>query len=335
MWTLLQTSSTLTRWLSPFYEKLLETITRCIGETPLVRISLWDTPVPIYGKCEHLNPGGSVKDRLGLALVEDGERRGLLQSGSTMVEATAGNTGIGLALAAASRGYRLVCVMPEKMSEDKRRALQTVGAELVIAPNAPLSSPDNFRNQAARLAKENGWFLTDQFGNPANVEAHYQTTGPEILRQCDGQVGAFVAGVGTGGTISGVGRYLKEHCPTAQIVLADPVGSSLADWINTGEYGPDEKYLVEGIGSSRATEILDRSVIDRAVSISDQQSFETALLLQAREGLLVGGSSGTTVAAAVEVARSGQVEGPVVALLGDSWDRYFSKPWMKQGLMSE
>lgn len=313
----------------------MTTILDAIGSTPLVRLHSFDTPVPIYGKCEHLNPAGSVKDRLALALIRDGEERGLLKPGDTIVEATAGNTGLGLALVAAAADYKLVCVLPEKMSEDKRHALRAVGAEVLVTENAPLDSPLNFRNMAQRLAKENGWFLADQFRNQANVEAHFQTTGPEISRQLEHRVGAFVAGVGTGGTISGVGRYLKSVNPNTRIILADPAGSALAEWINSGVYGEDGSYAVEGIGSSRSTEIMDRSVVDEAITVTDEESFETALHLQKKEGLLVGGSSGTAVAAAVRFARSGRASGPVVALLADSWDRYFSKPWMRSSQPSQ
>lgn len=294
----------------------------------MVRLRSWETKVPLYGKCEHLNPGGSVKDRLALALIGSGESTGKLSPGGTIVEATAGNTGLGLALVAAVRGYKLVCVLPEKMSVDKRKALRAVGAEVLVTDNAPLDSPLNFRQVAARLAQENGWFLADQFCNQANVDIHFRCTGPEILQQLGGRVGAFVAGVGTGGTITGVGRCLKQQDKSTQIVLADPIGSSLAGWINQGEYGPDESYAVEGIGSSRATDIMERAVVDRAISIGDQESFQTALQLHSKEGLLVGGSSGTAVAAALQVANSEGINGPVVALLADSWDRYFSQPWM-------
>ncbi len=307
---------------------MIDTVVGAIGGTPLVRLHSWETPVPIFGKCEHLNPGGSVKDRLAQAIIEGAEARGQLQPGDTIVEATAGNTGLGLALVAASRGYHLVCVLPEKMSVDKRHALKAVGAEVLVAPNAPLDSPDNFRQTADRLAREKGWFLADQFRNPCNVQAHFQHTGPEIFEALAGEMGAFVAGIGTGGTITGVGRFLKQQNPDIQVVLADPVGSSLTDWVNRGEYGPDAPYTVEGIGSSRASEITDRSVIDSAIAISDQESYQVALTLQQKEGLLVGGSSGTAVAAAVRLANSGTVSKPIVALLADSWDRYLSQPWM-------
>lgn len=309
--------------------RLKHSILEAIGETPLVHLKSLQTPVPIYGKCEHLNPAGSIKDRLALALIEDGEERGLLRPGGTIVEATAGNTGLGLALVAAAKNYRLVCVLPEKMSVDKRRALRAVGAEVIVTANAPLDSPENFRQVADRLARDNSWFLADQFRNQANVQAHYDQTGPEIFRAMNGKVGAFVAGVGTGGTISGVGRFLKSKDSRIQVVLADPKGSSLAGWINEGEYGPDEPYAIEGIGSSRSTDIMDRTVVDQAISISDEDSFQMALRLQKEEGLLVGGSSGTAVAAAVKLAQTATVDQPIVAVLADSWDRYFSQSWME------
>jgi cysteine synthase len=229
---------------------------------------------------------------------------------------------------AALRGYKLVCVLPEKMCIDKRNALKAVGAEVVIAPNVPPTDPNHFQTVARRLAEERGWFLTDQFCNPANVAIHEQTTGPEIFRQTGGDVGAVVAGVGTGGTITGVGRFLKRSKPDVKIVLADPIGSGLGHWVKTGEVGPDAPYKVEGIGSSKPPEILDRSVIDQVEHVSDDESFAIVRRLLREEGLLVGGSAGTAVVAAVRVASLGQVNGPVVALLPDSWDRYLSREWM-------
>jgi cysteine synthase len=308
------------------------TLLDAIGRTPLVplRNVARGLPVPVLVKCEHLNPGGSVKDRIAVAIVDDAEARGVLRPGATLVEATAGNTGMGLALVAAVRGYGLVCVMPEKMSVDKRQALAAVGARVVITPNAPPDSPDHFQNVARRLAREEGWFLTDQFSNPANVRAHEDTTGPEILEQAGGTLGAFVAGAGTGGTITGVGRFLKARVPGVRIVLADPVGSGLARWAVEGVLGPDAAYQVEGIGSSKPPDILDRTVIDAAESVSDDESFEMTRRLVREEGLLVGGSSGTAVVAALRVAGSG-VEGPVVTVLPDSWDRYYSKGWLFRG----
>lgn len=302
-----------------------------IGDTPLVglRVLAAGLPNPVLVKCEHLNPGGSVKDRIAKAIVDDAEARGLLRPGATIVEATAGNTGIGLALVCARRGYRLCCVMPAKMSEDKRAALRALGAELVIAPNEPPSHPDNFQNVARRMAEEHGWFLTDQFSNPANVAVHETTTGPEILAQCGGRVGAFVAGAGTGGTLSGVGRFLKRKLPGVRIVLADPVGSGLAPWVETGEVGAGASYAVEGIGSSAVPANLHREVIDAVEVVSDAESYATARRLIAEEGLLVGGSAGTNVAAALRVAARGDVAGPVVTVGCDSWDRYLSQDWLR------
>jgi cysteine synthase len=295
---------------------------------PLSRIGR-GLPVPLLAKCEHLNPGGSVKDRLALSIVDDAERRGLIAPGATLIEATAGNTGVGLALVAAVRGYRLVCVMPEKMSVDKRVALSALGARIVIAPNAPLGSDDNFRNVARRMAAEHGWFLTDQFENEANPRVHEETTGPEIAAQAGDSLGAFVAGVGTGGTITGVGRALRRLRPGTRIVLADPVGSALAGLVGGGNPGPDTPYAVEGIGSSTAPRTLDLSVVDEAMSIDDAESFAVARRLWLEEGLLVGGSAGTAVAAALRLAASGRVTGTIVVLLPDSWDRYLSREWLR------
>lgn len=301
-----------------------------IGNTPLVPLArvAAGLSVPVFGKCEFLNPAGSGKDRIARAIVEHAERTGELRPGMTLVEATAGNTGLGLALVAAVRGYKLACVLPEKMSVDKRSALTAVGAEVIVTANAPPSDPRNFRRVAERLAVERGWFLVRQFEHPANPFIHETTTGPEILAQCGGQVGAFVCGVGTGGTITGVGRYLKRHCPTAKIVLADPIGSRLAHLVNPIHPDHDAGYKVEGIGGSEPPAVLDLSVIDAAERVKDEESFDMTRRLWKEEGLLVGGSSGTAVVAALRVASRGDVAGPVVALLADSWDRYFAQPWV-------
>jgi len=303
-----------------------------IGNTPQVRLDriAAGLPVPVYGKCEHLNPGGSVKDRIALAIVDDAEGRGLMKPGATLVEATAGNTGIGLALVAAVRGYRLVCVLPTKMSADKRIALAALGAEVIVTPNAPPGHADNFQTVARRLAEERGWFLTDQFAHPANPRIHEATTGPELLEQTGGSIGAFVSGVGTGGTITGVGRFLKRHVPGVKIVLADPVGSRLAHMVDPSQADLDSAYAVEGIGGSIAPAVLDRNVIDSAEQVTDDESFATARRLWREEGLLVGGSSGTAVAAALRVAARGDVAGPVVAVFADSWDRYQAQPWVRE-----
>ena len=309
----------------------MTSVLEAIGNTPLVelrRISA-GLPVPVFAKCEHMNPGGSIKDRIAKAIVLDAEQSGTLRPGMTLIEATAGNTGIGLAIVAATRGYKLVCVMPEKMCVDKRTTLISLGAEVIIVANAPPSDPGNFRNVALRLSIERGWFLTNQFSNPANIRIHEETTAEEILRQTSRHIGAFVVGAGTGGTITGVGRRLKACVAGVKIILADPIGSSLADWVETGSYGKDSTYGIEGIGASEAPDNLHPAVIDGAERISDVESYAMVRRLIREEGLLVGGSAGTNVAAAVRVAAKGGNGGPVVTILPDSWDRYRSKPWMQ------
>jgi cysteine synthase len=231
-----------------------------------------------------------------------------------------------------------VCVLPEKMAIDKRVQLRQLGSEVVITRNAPLTNPLNFRNVAAQLAEKNGWFLTNQFHNPANLGAHYGTprfkgTGEEILAQVkaagEHTIGAFVCSSGTGGTITGVGRRLKEYDPRIQIVLADPVGSSLADWVNTGTLGPDGPYTVEGIGSGSVPGNLHREVLDYAEKIPDAESYAMVERLVKEEGLTVGGSTGVNVVAALRVAARGNLLGPVVTVAADLWDRYRSTDWMR------
>ncbi len=317
-----------------------------IGNTPLIELKRVSAglPVKIFIKCEHLNPGGSVKDRTARAIVTDAEQRGLLKPGSTMIEGTAGNTGVGLALLASARGYRLVCILPMKMAVDKRIALRQLGAEVIITPNAPLSSPENFRNVAARLAEEHGWFLANQFHNPANINAHYGTaqfsgTGQEILAQLKvagfDTLGAFVTSSGTGGTITGCGKRMKEHDPKIQVVLADPIGSSIADWINTGTLGPDGPFAVEGIGSGSVPGNLHRDMVDRAEKVSDAEAFAMVERLVKEEGLTVGGSTGVNVVAAIRVAQRGDLQGPVVTVAADQWDRYKSTAWMRAWMERE
>jgi cystathionine beta-synthase len=301
-----------------------------IGRTPLVRLGrvAGDVPATVLGKVEMGNPGGSVKDRIAQAMVDAAERDGVLRPGATIIEATAGNTGVGLALVAAVRGYRCVFVLPEKMSRDKDALLKAYGAEVVRVPNAPPESPDNFQNVARRLAAENGWFLPDQFGNPANPDVHYRTTGPEIWADTDGTVDAYVVGVGTGGSLSGAGRYLKERKPSVEIVLADPEGSAFAG-------GPAGAYQVEGIGGSVAPANFDTALVDVAITVSDRDAFRMARELATREGLLVGGAAGCAVVAAREYAnRPGNAGKTVVALLPDTGRNYLSKifndDWMRE-----
>jgi cysteine synthase len=311
-----------------------------IGRTPLVELKRVSAGLPnkVFVKCEHLNPGGSVKDRTARAIILDAEARGLLvphrNPPMTIVEGTAGNTGVGLALLAASRGYRCVVVIPERVAVDKRVALRQLGAEVYVAKPGGIKSPDNFRNVAARLAEEHGWFLTNQFHNPANLDAHYggkgfSATGPELFEQTGGTIGAFVSAAGTGGTISGVGKYLKEHVPGIQIVLADPIGSGLGEWVNTGELGPDGPFSVEGIGSASVPSNLHRDAMDYAEKIADAEAYAMVERLVKEEGLTVGGSTGVNVVAALRVAARKDLAGPVVTIAADLWDRYRSTPWMK------
>ncbi len=313
-------------------------VTEAIGNTPLIELKRVAAGLPnkVFVKCEHMNPGGSVKDRTARAIVLDAEARGILRphQNMTIIEGTAGNTGMGLALIAASRGYRCIVVIPDRVAADKRVALRQVGAEVYVAKAAGIKSPDNFRNVAARLAEENGWFLANQFHNAANLDAHYggkgfSATGPEIVAQTGGLIGAFVSAAGTGGTITGVGRYLKEYVPGAEIVLADPIGSGLGEWVNTGTLGPDGPFAVEGIGSASVPSNLHRDAIDYAEKVADAEAFAMCERLVKEEGLTVGGSTGVNVVAALRVARRTDCTGPVITLACDLWDRYRSTAWMK------
>lgn len=299
-----------------------------IGETPLVRLNAIPGPqcAEIVAKVEFLNPGGSVKDRIGVAIIEDAEKRGLLKPGGTVVEATSGNTGVGLALACAVKAYDAVFVMPDKMSRDKIRLLEALGAEVVITPTAVAPDhPESYYSVSKRIAAERpNSILANQYFNPVNPAAHYATTGPEIWRQTQGRLDCFVAGMGTGGTITGAAKYLKEKDPEIQIVGVDAVGSILKDLFEKTEPAPAHPYLVEGIGEDLMPETLSFENLDAVIRVSDRDSFLMARRLSREEGLLVGGSSGSAVVAALEI---GERLGPgrrVVVLLPDSVDRYLS-----------
>lgn len=307
--------------------KYCESVLEAIGRTPLVRLSKVTDglPVTMLAKVEYLNPGGSVKDRIGLAMIEDAEERGLLQPGWTIIEATAGNTGVGLALAAAVKGYRCIFVMPDKMSEDKINLLKAYGAEVVVTPTSvPPDSPESYNGVADRLAREiPGAWRPNQFANPKNPEAHYRSTGPEIWQDTEGRVDVFVAGMGTGGTISGTGRYLKEQNPNVTIVGADPEGSILSG-------DSPKSYRVEGIGEDFIPYTFDRQAVDDMVRVSDAESFLMSRRLAREEGLLVGGSAGTAVAGAVKYATRLEPGKVVVVLLPDSGRSYLSKIFSDQ-----
>lgn len=307
------------------YDDVLQTI----GWTPLIRLNrVTDgARTPVYVKAESFNPGGSVKDRIGVALIEAAEQEGRLRPGGTIVEGTSGNTGIGLAVAAAVKGYRCVFTIPDKMSIEKVRLLRAFGAEVVVTPTVEPDHPEYYGTVARRIAEETpNAFLADQFYNPVNPEAHYRTTGPEIWEQTGGLVTHFVASPGTGGTISGVARYLKERDPDVRVIAGDPEGSVFRGYSETGEIGEGAAYKVEGIGNDKLPGTLHFDWIDEFRTVDDHSSFAMARRLTREEGLFVGGSTGLIVHIAVNVAR--EVDDPeacVVAILCDTGERYLSK----------
>jgi cystathionine beta-synthase len=322
------------------YDSVLETI----GWTPLIRLNrvTRGTRTPVYGKAEFFNPGGSVKDRIGVPIIERAEREGTLKPGGTIVEGTSGNTGVGLAIAAALKGYKCIFTMPDKMSQEKARLLRALGAEVIITPTAvPPDHPDNYivKGRAIAAAHENAIFA-DQHYNPVNPEVHYRTTGPEIWEQTEGKVTHFVCAPGTGGTVSGAGKYLKEKNSKIRVVAGDPLGSIYTDYAKTHRKSDGAPYKVEGIGGDKIPTSLHWDVIDEWVVVSDKDAMQMARRLSKEEGLFVGGSTGVNVVAALDVAR--RLDDPkalVVTVLADTGERYLSKvyndEWLRENQLIE
>jgi cystathionine beta-synthase len=321
--------------------KPYDSVLDLVGETPLVRLNRVTRGIrtPVYAKVEFFNPGGSVKDRIGMPIIEQAERDGSLKPGGTIVEGTSGNTGVGLAIAAVLKGYKCIFTMPDKMSQEKVRLLKAFGADVIITPTAvPPDHPDSYTSTAKRIAHETPNAIhANQFYNQANPQAHYETTGPEIWEQTEGRVSHFIYGAGTGGTLTGVARYLKEKNPKIKVIAGDPVGSILAEmWRSHGENKPEGvPYKVEGIGQDKIPGTLDMGLIDDFMTVSDKDAFHMARRLTREEGLFVGGSSGLIAYVALEVAR--RVDDPaacVVAVMPDTGERYLSKlyndEWMRE-----
>ena len=317
------------------YESVLETI----GWTPLIRLAKIGAALrtPIYAKAEHRNPGGSVKDRIGVAIIEDAEASGRLRPGGTIVEATSGNTGVGLAMAAAIKGYRCICTMPDKMSQEKVRMLKAYGAEVVVTPTAvPPDHPDHYRNKAKQIVADTpGALLADQYFNPVNPDVHYRTTGPEIWEQTEGRITHLAISTGTGGTISGVAKYLKERNPQVRVISGDPEGSVYASYAQTGAAIGGAPYKVEGIGGDAIPGNVWFQYIDEFRTVSDRTAMQVTRRLAREEGILVGSSTGVNVGLALDVAR--ELDDPkalIVTVLCDTGERYLSKvfndEWMQE-----
>lgn len=325
--------------------KFYDNILGLIGNTPMVKINnlakKYGIKAQMFAKMENLNPGFSVKDRIGLSLIEAAEKDGLLKKGGTIIEATSGNTGIGLALGAAVKGYKCIFVLTEKASVEKVRYLKSLGADVVICPAAAKSgTPDHYVETARRIASEKpNSFYPDQYNHPANPAAHYRTTGPEIWRDTDGKITHFVASIGTGGTISGTGRYLKEQNPEIKIIGADPYGSIFKTYKESGHVPEATPYLVEGIGQNLPVGNADMKAIDEIINITDRESFELARELSRKEGIFCGGSTGTIFGAALKVAKDLDENSLIVFIVCDTGEHYLTKfysdEWMKEKLLLE
>ncbi len=314
----------------------IDSVLSLIGNTPLVRLGGFDTgPCELFVKLESHNPGGSIKDRIGLSMIEAAEREGKLEPGGTLVEATAGNTGLALALVAARKGYRLVLVIPDKMSQEKIFHLRAMGAEVrMTRSDVGKGHPEYYQDLAEKVAAELGGFYVNQFGNAANPLAHETTTGPEIYRQLGGRLDAVVCGVGSGGTITGLSRYFAAVAPQVEMVLADPKGSVLDGYVRTGQLGTAGSWLVEGVGEDFIPPICDLSRVKASYSISDEESFSTARELLSKEGILGGSSTGLLVAAALRYCRAQTAPKRVATFVCDSGNKYLSKMyndfWMRE-----
>lgn len=308
-----------------------------IGNTPLVKLERITRGVKpaIWAKLEFFNPSGSVKDRMALYMVLDAERRGLLKPGGTIVEGSSGNTGAALAMIAGVKGYRCIITMPDKMSDEKKNLMKALGAEVIVTPtDVPPDSPDSYYSVARRIAGQtpNAWY-PDQYNNPKNIEAHYYTTGPEIWKQTEGQMDYLVGGIGTGGTISGAGKYLKEKNSKIKIIAVDPEGSVFYGYFKTGKVPTPHVYKVEGIGEDYLVKAVDFSVIDDIIQVNDKNSFLTARKLAKEEGIFAGGSSGSAVWAALKLAENVKVGKNIIVILPDSGDRYLSKIYNDQWMI--
>ena len=308
--------------------KVFSNILDMVGQTPMLEVTHIDTgPCRLFLKLELMNPAGSLKDRIGVSMIEEAEKRGDIKPGDTIVEATAGNTGLALALVASQKGYRLIIVLPDKMSQEKIFNLRAMGAEVILTrSDVAKGHPEYYQDLGQSVAEEQGAYFINQFGNPDNPLAHEQTTAPEILEQMDGDVDAIVLGVGTSGTVSGISKYLEEHALQVELILADPVGSILADYINKGELiEKSHGWLVEGIGEDYIPTIADFDKVTKAYSITDHESFKTARELLKTEGLLAGPSTGTLVAAALKYCREQSEAKRVVSFACDTGNKYLSK----------
>ncbi len=323
--------------------KVANNILELFGKTPLVKLNhiTKDIKASVYAKMESMNPGASVKDRIGLAMIEDAEKRGLLKPGGTIIEATSGNTGIGLAITSAVKGYKCIFTMTEKVSMEKRRYLQALGADVVICPmTAKHDSPENYVNVAKRINAEtpNSLFIY-QYNNPSNPDAHYHTTGPELWEQTKGKITHFVGSLGTGGTVSGTGRYLKEMNPNIKIIAADPYGSIFKTYKESGVMTEGTPYLVEGIGQDMLPENVHFKYIDEIINITDKESFHLSRQMGREEGIFSGGSTGTNLAAALRVAKELDSTGLVVFVVCDTGERYLTKhhsdEWMREKRLLE